>query len=129
NVKASLDSAFTCNTVNPCSKDQTISTGNQTVPLNQVSSFFTQTADLSTTKSDSPDPVGVGTDLTYTIGVTNNSTTTVSNGIVITDTLDTNVTYVSSSIPCSGTTTRTCNVGALAALASTSFTITVNVNP
>ena len=74
-----------------------ISIGNQTVPLLQVGKFFSAEADVSVTKSDSPDPVQAGNQLTYTIVVTNNSTTTVANSVVVTDTLDANTTFVSAS--------------------------------
>ena len=76
---------------------QTINVGNQTVPLLQSKDFYTEQAEVSVTKSDSPDPVFAGNNLTYTIRVANASTDTVANGIVITDTLDTNVTFVSAS--------------------------------
>ena len=72
-----------------------ISTGNQTIPLLKVSDFYSANADISITKRDSPDPLYSGETLTYTIRVTNNSTNTISNGIVVTDTLDPNVTFLS----------------------------------
>ena len=75
----------------------TINVGNQTVPLLQSGSFFTEKADLSIVKSDSPDPVIAGDSLTYSITVTNHSTDTVANGIVVKDTLDSNVSFVSAS--------------------------------
>jgi uncharacterized repeat protein (TIGR01451 family) len=90
NVQASLDSAKT-------STGETISTGNQTVPLNQVGKFTTVTADVEIVKSDSPDPLYSGDTLTYSIKVTNNSTDVVANGIVVTDTLDPKVTFISAS--------------------------------
>ena len=93
----------------------TISTGNQTVPLLRVQEFFSSDADISVIKSDSVSATTNATDLTsgndvdpanlkpgdtftYTIQVTNNSTTTVSNGIVVTDTLDPNLTFVSATL-------------------------------
>lgn len=72
-----------------------ISTGNQTVPLNRTGEFTSATADVSITKSDAPDPLYAGDTLNYTIRTINNSTTTVANGIEVTDTLDPNVTFVS----------------------------------
>ncbi|SFC47913.1 LPXTG-motif cell wall anchor domain-containing protein/conserved repeat domain-containing protein [Alkalibacterium subtropicum] len=75
----------------------TINTGNQTVPLNQTSTFTSVEADVSIIKSDEPDPLYVNETLTYTITVTNNSTDTVANGIVVEDTLDPYVTFVSAS--------------------------------
>ena len=101
----------------------------QTVPLNQVSQFRSATADVSITKSDAPDPIYPLQELTYTITVTNHSTTTVANGIVVTDTLDSNVTFVSASD--SGT-----HLGgvvswlpfSLEPLATKNFTLKVTVN-
>jgi uncharacterized repeat protein (TIGR01451 family) len=79
------------------SSGDTVNVGNQTVPLLRVQEFFDSEADLSVTKSDSPDPASRGGQLTYTLSVTNNSTTTTANGVVVTDTLDPNTTFVSAS--------------------------------
>ena len=134
NVQSELFDADTCPTQSGstgCSASgpnnpANISTGNQTVPLLQVGQFFSSDANLGVTKTDSPDPVTAGNNLTYTIQVTNAGPDT-ANGIVVTDVLDPNTSYVSSSIPCTGTTTLTCNAGNLVNGGSTSFTITVNV--
>jgi len=90
NVQTGLIKAYT-------SDNSTINVGNQTVPLLQSGSFFTEKADLSIIKSDAPDPVIGGDTLTYSITVTNNSADTVANGILVKDTLDPNVTFVSAS--------------------------------
>jgi uncharacterized repeat protein (TIGR01451 family) len=87
------------------------------------------TADLSVTKTDSPDPVQVGQELTYTITVANAGPNPAAN-VTLSDTLPGTVTLVSA-IPsqgtCSGTTTITCNLGAIAA--SSSATVTIKVIP
>jgi fimbrial isopeptide formation D2 family protein/uncharacterized repeat protein (TIGR01451 family)/LPXTG-motif cell wall-anchored protein len=124
NVQTQLVSADTVAT-----PSANITKSAQTVPLNQVAQFRSATADVSITKSDAPDPIYPLEELTYTITVTNHSTTTVANGIVVTDTLDPNVTFVSASD--SGT-----HVAGLVSwlpfslepLASRSFTVTVEVN-
>ena len=54
----------------------------------------TVAADLSMALTDSPDPVVMGDDLTYTITVTNNGSAT-GTSVTITDTLAANVTFVS----------------------------------
>ncbi len=72
-----------------------ISTGTQTVFLERVNEFFTVDADLSVTKSDSFDPVYIGEHLSYDVIVTNLSADTVANGVVVTDTLDPNTSFVS----------------------------------
>ena len=111
----------------------TINTGNQTVPLLQVGSFFTADADVSVTKSDTPDPVTQGQPLTYNLTVTNSSTTIVANGVVVTDNLDPSTTFVSGTWPGGGTCTAasgvvTCNLGALAPQQSVTITIVTNVS-
>jgi len=109
NVQTSLVSAKTGTLAGSGSN---ISTGNQTVPLLKVQDFFSSNADLSVVKSDSTDasinaahlsnandvdPAGLkpGDTFTYTILATNNSTTTIANGIAVVDTLDPNLEFVS----------------------------------
>ena len=55
-------------------------------------------ADLSADKSDSPDPVVAGTNLTYTINVTNGGPDVATN-VVVTDSLPANTTFQSISAP------------------------------
>jgi uncharacterized repeat protein (TIGR01451 family) len=83
-------------------------------------------ADLAITKVDSPDPVIAGNQLNYTITVTNNGPSPATQ-VVVTDQLPTGVVFLSSSIPCTGVATKTCNIGSLASGASTSFTIQVRI--
>ena len=105
NVQSGLVSAKTAN-------NDTINTGNQTVPLLQVGNFFTSDVDLAVIKSDNPASVTAGEDaattligsqLTYTIQVDANhlfdnkgdDITSVANGVVVYDVLDPNTAYVS----------------------------------
>lgn len=84
-------------------------------------------ADLSVTKTDSPDPVNVGDDLTYIIAVTNHGT--VSTTVTLTDTLPSQVTFGSVDPPsCSHSGgTVTCNLGIMASGANATVTIIVTV--
>lgn len=93
------------------------------------------TADLAVSNSDSPDPVGVGSTLTYTIGVQNLGPDSAGR-VTVTDQLANSVDFVSAT-PSTGKCTRkgkkvSCDLGALAAAAvnySPPPTITVVVIP
>ncbi|MCP3981212.1 MAG: DUF11 domain-containing protein [bacterium] len=72
-------------------------------------------ADLSITKTDGPDPAPVDGPVVYTLVVTNNGPHTATN-VVVTDVLPAGTSFVSatpSQGSCSGTTTITCNLGAI----------------
>ncbi len=88
-------------------------------------------ADLAITKSDSPDPVAAGTQLTYQLTVDNNGPSD-SSGFLATDTLPAGVTFVSASGGCSeipvGSGSVTCSSGGLANGADVSFSIVVAVD-
>jgi uncharacterized repeat protein (TIGR01451 family) len=87
-----------------------------------------QPADLSVTKSDSPDPVRVGAPLNYRLTVANTGPN-VATGIVLTDTLPPGVTFQSSNpgdpICTHVSGSVTCDLGNLPNLGSTSVTIVV----
>ncbi len=90
---------------------------------------LTPLADLALSKTDDIDPIGVHRDLTYTLTVSNAGPSNAA-GVALTDTLPAGVSFVSST-PGSPTCTHssgtvTCNLGALAASASTSATIVVS---
>ena len=85
-------------------------------------------ADLGITMTDAPDPVGVGGNITYSLGV-NNAGPDTANIVTVSDPLPVGVTFVSASSSqgtCTHTAgTVTCNVGTLAAGGSASITIVV----
>lgn len=98
---------------------------------------FLGAADLSLTKTDAPDPVVAGTNLTYTLNVTNAGPSTAPNAVV-TDILPAQVSVVSatpSQGSCSGTTVPgdplqplTCNLGGLASGGGATVTVVVKVH-
>ena len=88
-------------------------------------------ADLSITKSDSPDPATVGRALTYSLAVSNAGPDGASD-VTVTDTLPVSVTFVSAT-PSQGTCSQTsgtvtCNLGSIASGASATVTIEVTPN-
>jgi uncharacterized repeat protein (TIGR01451 family) len=87
----------------------------------------TTCADVSLTKSDTPDPVTVGTNVTYTMAVTNNGPD-IATDVELTDTLPSAVTLISatpSTGSCTGTSTIVCDLGSLANGASATVIIVV----
>jgi len=89
-------------------------------------------ANLAITNADAPDPASVGSNLTYTITVTNNGPTSPATSVLLTDTLDANVTFVSAT-PNQGTAcartglTVTCNLGKVST--ATPAVVSVVVTP
>jgi uncharacterized repeat protein (TIGR01451 family) len=109
-------------------------------PNNNSSTFPTTintSANLNVTKSDSPDPVNAGSNLSYTITVTNNGPSDAAS-VELSDLLPANTTFVSFTIPAGWTRTDSVPVGgtgtvkatrpALANGASAVFTLVVKVN-
>ena len=109
-------------------------TGNNTA-TGRVS--FVASADLAITKLDTPDPVVAGTNLTYTIRVTNAGPSAATN-VVVTDVLPAQVKVLSATPSvgsCGGTTGAgdpaqplTCNLGTLVSGASAAITVVVKVD-
>jgi uncharacterized repeat protein (TIGR01451 family) len=98
-----------------------------------TSTLVNTRADLSITKSDSPDPVTAGSNLTYTLTVSNAGPSDTQN-VVVTDAVPANTTYVSVAsadpgfVCLNSNNTITCNKATLAAGDSTTITIVVKVN-
>jgi uncharacterized repeat protein (TIGR01451 family) len=95
----------------------------------------TSSADLSVSKTDSPDPVGAGSNITYTITVTNNGPATATS-LVLSESVPANTTFVSLTPPggwnCTtpsvgGTGAISCTIASLG-LQTATFTFVVNVN-
>ncbi|MFI6597981.1 hypothetical protein ACIBHX_17110 [Nonomuraea sp. NPDC050536] len=81
------------------------------------------TADLSVALSDSPDPVGAGTDLTYTVTVRNDGPAPATS-VLAKVTLPAEVAYVGSTATCNAT---GCHLGEIPAHGQRSFTVTAHV--
>lgn len=85
-------------------------------------------ADLAIAKTDSPDPVTVGNNLTYTLTATNNGPSDAT-GVTLSDQLPGGVSFVSATTGCSYDSSArevTCTVGALASASEQTMTIEVN---
>ena len=97
-------------------------------PTPAIPAVVPAVARLELTKSDDPDPVASGASLTYTLAYTNTGDATAT-GVVITDTLDPNVTYVGTSLVPTRLTTSTLNwdVGALSPATAGEIVISVTV--
>src|SRR6185312_11781962 len=94
-------------------------------------------ADLSVTKTDSPDPVTAGTNLTYTITLTNNGPSD-AQAVSLADSVPASTTFVSLTVPAGwscttpavgGTGPINCTKATLAAGGSAIFTLVVTVAP
>ncbi len=119
----------------------TVSTDSGDTNLENNSSSTTATvetaADVSVVKSDSPDPVGAGSNLTYTITVSNSGSSDAQN-LSLSDTLPPNTTLVSFTVPAGwtrtdvvpagGTGTVTATATTLAAGSASVLTLVVNVD-
>ena len=109
--------------------NSTSTIGGQTDPLLKIGDFFSKTADVSVTKSDIPDPVLKGQDLTYEIVVRNNSPDTVADGVVVTDTLYPNTMLKSTDFPHTvNGNTVTFNIGLLNPGESKKITVVVTTD-
>lgn len=92
-----------------------------------VEADITNYADLAPTVNVNPDPVSVGTNLTYTVIITNNGPDAATNA-QLNDTLPVSVTFVSvaqSQGSCSGGSVVTCNLNTIANGANASVVIVV----
>ncbi len=84
-------------------------------------------ADISVTQTDSPDPVTVGGNVTYTMKVRNLGTNPAA-AVTLSDPLPAGLTHVSRTTTkgtCSGTTTVTCNIGTVNTGAANEVTVTI----
>src|SRR5260370_5375910 len=120
-------------TVSSDSPDSNSANNSSTTNTNVVAAG---SAELAITKSDSPDPVGIGNDLTYTIVLTNHGPATAAN-LSVTDSLPSQVTFRSHGVPatCACIThsvgangSITCTAPSLAPGSTATFPLVVRVN-
>jgi len=94
-----------------------------------VTSSANPSADLAVAKNGSPNPVAVGSNLTYSVSITNKGPSGAT-GVVLTDTLPAGVTYVSANSSQGGCSQLsgvvTCNLGSLSSGAVASASIVVS---
>lgn len=127
-IEANIASSVTGQKVNTASVSSATSDPNNTNNSASVTLDATPKADLSITKAHSGTPVAGGS-YNYDFVVTNDGPSDVST-FTVTDTLDANLTFASSTpeVTCTGTTSVSCGAAApLAAGDTRSFSITVNV--
>jgi uncharacterized repeat protein (TIGR01451 family) len=141
---ATITLVATVNGTGGASISNTASVGATTTdpnPANNTANTTTtvSAADLSITKSNSPDPVNAGENITYTLVVTNNSSTIPAQSVTVSDQLPANTTFVSVGATPAGwsrtdstavgqTGTVTYTVPTLAASGTATFTIAVKVD-
>ena len=97
----------------------------------RVASQSAQSSDLGIAVTGSPDPVVVGSNLTYTITVTNNGPNAATE-VSATDALPSGASFVSASPSqgtCSGTSTVICNLGTINSPATATVTLVVTATP
>ena len=120
------------NTASVASPDDAVTANNSASATTTVSAG----ANLRVLKSDSPEPVAVGGNITYSLTVRNDGPQTATS-VILSDVIPANTTFVSvtpaagwscSPLAVGGTGTQTCTIATLAPLSSASFTLVVKVN-
>ncbi|MDP9343650.1 MAG: hypothetical protein M3Q23_16475 [Actinomycetota bacterium] len=131
-----ISTPTTCSLKNTASVDSTTSDPDNTNNSDSATPTLGSCADVSVTKTDTPDPVTAGANLTYTITVKNNGPNAAT-GVSLTDTLPPDTTFVSLTCP-AGWTCATPAVGGTGTVtatnpsvpngASATFTLVVKVS-
>jgi uncharacterized repeat protein (TIGR01451 family) len=121
---------------NSATATSTTSDPNSANNTDTESTTVTPAADLAVTVGDAPDPVVAGTDLTYTIGLSNGGPSA-ADGVTLTDDVPAGTKFVSLSAPAGfscttpavgATGTVSCTASSLAAGASPTVTLVVRVD-
>src|SRR6185295_7286552 len=140
-----VNNPVTAGTVQVCNQGQVSATGipvfntndPDTVAAGDPTCTPLNVADIAVTKTDSPDPVTAGNNITYTVTVTNNGPA-VANNVTMNDPIPANTTFVSTTTPAGWTRNDSTAVGGTGTLMfskptmanaeSAVFTIVVKVN-
>jgi len=88
---------------------------------------YSNSSDLSVSVSHSPDPVAIGSQITYQITV-NNLGPDSSGSVVVTDVLPAGVTYSSADYYCTGTTSVSCSLGTMSPNSSYTVSLIADVS-
>ena len=134
NVTYTIVASINASSTGSFNNTVTVSAANDPIAINNSATdtdTLTPQADLSITKSDGAASEVPGTNVTYVITVTNNGPSTVT-GATVSDVLPAGTTFVSATGGATnnaGTNTVTFTTGMLANGASTSFQLTLAINP
>jgi len=126
-VTAPAAPALITNTASVTSNEVDTNTSNNTATQVTIVRSVTPAADLGLTVADSPDPVTVGNNITYTMTVLNNGPD-VATGVTLTTAVPVGTTFVSatpSAGSCLGTTSITCTLNTMDISASRVVTLVV----
>src|SRR5689334_11812563 len=130
-IVVKVDPAQTANLSNSATVTSATSDPDNTNNTGTAASTVNTSADLSLVKTDSPDPVTAGNNLTYTLSVSNAGPSNAAS-LSVTDTLPSGTSFVSASgtgWSCSGTATVTCTRASLAVTSAPDITLVVKVDP
>ena len=98
-IQVKVDPSLSGPIVNTASVTSRVNDPNTTDNRIRAITIVNQAADLTLAKADSPDPMLLGDELTYTLTVTNRGPSTAT-GVTLTDTLPVGVTFVSAPAGC-----------------------------
>src|SRR5689334_16657282 len=130
-IVVKVDPAQTANLSNSATVASATSDPDNTNNTGTAATTVNTSADLSLVKTDSPDPVTAGNNLTYTLSVSNAGPSNAAT-VSVSDTLPAGETFVSASGTgwnCTGTSTVTCTRASLGVGAAPTITLVVKVDP
>src|SRR5689334_6079699 len=130
-IVVKVDPAQTANLSNSATVASATSDPDNTNNTGTAATTVNTSADLSLVKTDSPDPVTAGNNLSYTLSVSNAGPSNAAS-LSVTDSLPAGTSLVSATgtgWSCSGTTMVTCTRASLAVTSAPDITVVVKVDP